>query len=1041
MRFAKWGLHNPVPINLMMILIICMGITSALWLKKEAFPKILLDIVLIQVDMEEKSTPDQVDRNVVQVIQSAIEDIDGIKEINAISTHNYAQIKIEVQRGYTTQDIKSDVEDEISRIHNLPKQARKPQISIMEHPQRAIQLAIVGENCTDIQLRQTATEVKRLLKSQRIASNVELYAPRPLEISLNFPLETLQAKGLSIAQLAQHIQKYSFELDGGEIKQDSGYLTLKADSRKTSLEKLRKIPIHFSNGEFLYLEDLTTQDAFIDAFSEREITVNYNGQKAAVITVSKAESEDVIALCERVRNFASNIDLGEEFEIIPFSDISSFVKGRLNLVLKNALIGLALVITILSFFLDWPVAFWTATGIGFSLVGAFTLIQWSGGSINMISLFAFLMTTGVIVDDAIVMSESFFHHKQRKLKGKDAALAALNEVYRPVIAMMSTTIVAFIPLLFIAGVMGKFISILPVVVISALVLSLVEALFILPVHLAHHGDEKHSTLMRCVQFFLKPIIFLSSLVKGKANKIIDHIQENIIPRYVSLCFTNRYSVLLIFISLLILLFSLIPAGVVKTAFFPKVDADFHLAQIEFERGTPSFECEKIMNKVIQTLNKTGQHYQKKDGMNPIKEYFLTIGSPQSQNSELFLHLIGADQGRVVSGQEFIDKWRANIPFFPQIRSFELISAGAGPRASPVQVLLSSNDSKQIDDAVQASKQFLRTLKGVVDINSSNSPGQLAVKTKLKNSLLSHPISEKELMEKISHAYQGIKVDTFYRDSEEVDIYVRAKKEERTKLHQLANLSLNNQMTVGQVADIFLERDEQQIERIDGKRSVAVSANLDYSENVNAQEIRLAFEEEFLKKDLKQQFPKVRWSYSGEARSGQETLDSLSKGYIPALFTIYFILATLFRSYLQPLIIMIAIPFSFVGAIFGHMIMNIPINLMSGFGIVALTGIAVNDSLVLVDCINANLEKGYAFKDSLITATQRRFRPILLTSLTTIFGLAPVLLETSFQAQFLIPMVTSIVFGIAFATLLILILIPVTFAILKDIRKNTQPKRT
>lgn len=1032
MRILKWGVKNPVTINLIMTIILILGVGATFKIKREMFPHFSLDIIKITVVIEDGSTPDQIDRNVVQPLLAAIKNVDGIKEIRSSAKENFASLHVEISKGFDPHSVKQEIKDEIDGIENFPEKALDPKIIFIEHFEEAIRLAIFGKNVNDIDLRHTAEFVKRDLQNKGIVSQAEIFAPRPFEISIYLPTLMLQSKNLSIQEVAEQIKANSFESQTGEIRTETHNITLKSEARKTDAKSLGAIPIKFPNGEFILLKDLTGPEGIQDSFSENAIIQEYNGNRAVLVTIKKTMNDDIIDLCDKVRKYAQEATLPDGIEMQAIHDLSFFVKDRLNLIIKNGLIGLILVLFVLSLFLEWQTAFWTAMGISFSLIGALGFLYMGGGSINMISLFAFLMTMGIIVDDAIVIGEGYFHQKEKKTS-KNPAILTLKEVACPVVAMMGTTIVAFIPLLFISGTMGKFIFILPVVVIIALALSLFEALFILPAHLSHHCGEKTTSFMLVVSYIMRPFLFISKRLQPSVNKFLHRFNENILHPAVRLSVCHRYSTAIIFLGILIFLFGLIPAKIVKTSIFPDADADYHVAELTFDIGAPIEETEKAMRSVINALLKTGRQQEKDNGINPIHEYFFQVGVKGSHHALIVLELLSQDQGRKISGQDFLDIWRNNVPPLDNIASLEFSSAKAGPRGKPIEIIFSSEDEESLERAEKDALKYLSSIEGVVDINSSDLPGAETLRFKLKEEFNNLPLSEINLANAIAQIYQGIKIDTFYRKENEVKIYVRARPEERKKLAQIKRLKLSNNLTLEQATDSTLTRNAGEIKRVNSHRAIIVHANVNAGSHINAAEIRKQIEKEFLS-PIVQKYANLNWSYSGEAKDGMEAFHSMLMGYIPALLTIYLILASLFRSYTQPIIIMLAIPFSFAGAIMGHFLMGLPISLLSLFGIVGLSGIAVNDSLVLIDCINVSLKKEKTLMEALLYASSRRLRPILLTSLTTIAGMAPILLETSFQAQILIPMVASIVFGLIATTFMIPILIPVGYVILEDILK-------
>ena len=1032
MGLARFCLKHPVPVNLLMLLVFVLGLSSLFFLKREMFPNFSADIVEVVVVMDEGGTPDQVDRNINQIIQPRVQQVDGVKRVLSYATGSSGRVIVELYSGIDVDKVKLDIEDEINAIDDFPETALEPRVRAITIFDQAIQLAIYGDGATDLQLRKTLDFVKADLRSRGIVSKFELFAPRPLEIAIQLPLDTLRAKGISMQEVAEQIRQHSLEISAGEVRESSGNIIIKGQARKLSVDDLKRVPIRFPNGEAILLWQLAGPEGISDGFVEDDVQVTYNGNPAAVLSIEKADEEDIITLCRDVREYAETVQLPYGLKMVTFQDLSRFVKERLQLITKNGFYGFILVFVVLTLFLDWRVAFWATAGVVFCLIGTLAVLLYLDHSLNMLTLFAFLLATGMIVDDAIVVAESYF---DKRAKGEDsfrAAKLALNEVSLPILAMMGTSIVAFVPLFFISGIMGKFMGVLPVVVVSALALSLFESLYILPSHLCHHCGDKNTRFMQGVGFILKPFLKVTRPVREFLSRFVEQQADQVLIPLVKTCIHFRYAVLVIFVSLLVFVIGLVPVGLVKTSLFPRVDADFHRVDVAFEEGTAIAKTRQSVDILIESLVKVAKEEEERSGVNPVADYFVEIGEKGAHKASVSVQLVSFSKGRAMSGQQFLDSWRALVPPFPNAVSLEYQSASAGPKARPIEVLLSSTDEAALIEVEQLALEYFAKVPGVVDLGSSYQFGPWTVSVKLKEEARELPISESELISNIAAIYRGVKVDTFYRDENEVNIYVRAQRDDRDQLQNLKQVLLPNGLRVGQVADIQLTREPAEILRVDGQQTIEIYSNLDFSSGVNAAEVRQALVESFLD-PLADKYPEVRWSFSGESKDGMEAIDSMLQAYLPAMLAIYMILATIFSSYSWPLVIMVSIPFSIVGAILGHGITGYSINIMSGFGIVGLTGIAVNDSLVLLDCIHGCMPWAKSFEEALVTGCRRRFRPIMLTSLTTMAGMAPILLETSYQAQFLKPMVVSIVFGIALVTPLILLVVPSMAAILMDVK--------
>ena len=1025
MKLSNWAIKNPVPINLITVILLLLGIASTFYLKREMFPPFEMDIIEVSVEMETSSTPEQVDKNINQILQSHIQPIDGVKEIKSTANSRVARLIIELYKGYNKNEVKTEIEDEIDTIRTLPTNALEPNVRVLKSFEEVISIAVMGKDKTNLELRKFAEKIKAEMREKNIVSQVKILSPRPLEISVMLPIENLLAKKLSLEKIANQIKNYSIETSGGVLQAPFANISIKSEARKTTKETLEQTPFHFPNGELQFLKQLTydpTSNNIINGFSEEKSIVQFLDKDTTILVVERSQEEDIIYLTQKVKDYIKQIKIPQGFEIQYFNDTSEYVQGRLQLILKNGAQGLCLVLLVLALFLEWKTAFWVALGILFSLIGSLPIMLLLDQSINMLSLFAFLIAIGIIVDDAIVIGEEFFSLKSEGLSPKEAAKQTVKNMQAPVLAMMFTTIVAFTPLLFVSGMMGKFLKVIPSTVIIALVLSLLESLFILPSHLAHHSTDKHSFLMKALSKLLWPIIFISNRYQQTTVKYLNLFSKLYIEKLVRFCIKNYCSVPLFCLALCIFICGWIPAGIVKTSLFPELDSENLDASIEFKQGTPFSEVKKGCETVLASLKQTGLEYKKINGQNPIANHYFTIARTNPYVGTISTRLYSVDEGREVPSKNFLEAWRTNTPYIKNLRNSSFGSTRGGPQAKPIEIELSSSSDLELKKAESSLLNYLNTVAGVVSTTSDNPPGPLTLEAHLKPEYLNVAISELEVISTISNAYRGIKIDTFYRDENEVKIWVKAALKDRESLHQLKNLRLKNGMTIGQIAKLSLKREPSTIKRVNGALTTTISADINKSLNVNAVEVRSKIQNDFLDSLLKK-FPEISWRHSGESKEGSDSIRSLFYTYIPALLIIYLILSTIYGSYIQPIVIMLIIPFAFIGAVIGHFIMGLPLNLMSFFGIVALTGVAVNDALVLVSSINKEKQKTENIEEALVLASKRRFRPILLTSITTVAGLISILFETSLQAQFLIPLVTSLVFGIIFTTIMTFIVIP------------------
>ncbi len=1030
---VRWALKNPVTINLVMMIVMVLGFMSAGNLRREAFPETPRSQISVYISLLKSSSPDQVDRNIVQVIYPAIRGVRGIKEITSFASANYANFTIEVEEGSDIETIRREVNEDIEGIYNLPEDAERPSVKIIKSYEHPIWITVAGATASSAELTLAAEAFKtQLLNNGIISKGFIVPYPYP-ELTIYVPKDILIAKGLSLSSLAQQIKSYDLEIGLGRIKGKDGKWLIKGSSRKKSLNDLGTIPIHFPNGETLPLVEVVGYDNLHEgSVKDEEPIFLANGKTAVIIGIERGEKEDTITLCNEVREAIKTFKMPAGIHLDTLGDFSTYIQDRLDLVIKNGVMGLILVLIILSLFLEWRIAFWAASGIAFSLIGSFAIMDLCGSTINMISLFAFLITLGIIVDDAIVIGEAFHYRFKKEGNAKDAIVHAVADIKWPVIAMMTTTAITFVPLFFLSGQIGRMMAVMPVVVIAALGLSLFESIVILPVHLAHHCADKKTFFMRALYFCFYPLIRGSMILQPKVNHLLDTFSECILKPILAFCIHHRYSVIIFCIAIASILGALIPGGIVKRALFPDPAQDWENVFLELKERSTIPELHDATKLVLKALEEANEHFEKIDGVKPIKSYFADIGDRYSYKSHVFVNFIRETEGRDVSAQKFSDYWRTQIPEIKDLVALKFQSEGSNTHSKPVEVTLTSSSDALLEKGEALIKKAIARIKGAVDIETSTRSQSTEIEVSLKDAYKHLSFSESDLAYFINSTYQGSKVDTFFQNERAVEVYVRSPREERQDLYRLGELQTPSGLYVGQIANLTERQAASEIIRNNGRRSITIGANVNSLSNVTAAEIRDELESGALQ-TLSTRLPGLDWEFTGEAKEGAKAINSILMTYIPALLAIYLILATVFRSYLQPLLIMTAIPFGFAGAIFGHWVMDIPFNLLSALGMAALTGIAVNDSLVLIDCINKTLkDETFSFTEALICATRRRLRPILLTTLTTLIGMAPVLFESSYQAQYLIPMITSLVFGLGLSTILIIFLVPAGFAVIADL---------
>ena len=778
----------------------------------------------------------------------------------------------------------------------------------------------------------------------------------------------------------------------------------------------------------------------IDGFEDTDIIARFNGKPAALVQVNRTSQEDVIAISDTVQAYvAANRDrMPAGIELATWFDLSTMVRDRIDLLLRNGLQGIILVFVALALFLNLRLAFWVSVGIPVAFMGAFMVLDHNGETINMISLFAFIMTLGILVDDAIIIGENIFTHYGQGKSSIQAVVDGAGEVGGPVVMAVTTTVVAFTPLMFITGIMGKFISVMPRAVIAILIVSLGEALVLLPAHLegallrSRRAGEKigrsiHERLRGRIEYYLQ--------------YTIDHIYTPIL-KYVA---ENRYFTFSIGLGVLIVSLGILRGGYVPFIFMPKGDSDWVIAEVNFPLGTPVETTARTIAFMEQQAFKLKGAFpdQLEAGKALITNtYSLTGYIPRrdwkpavigGHCGEVWIEMISSAERPKLSVNAVIKQWREFVGDIPGVDQLSFFTIEGGPAGNPIEIQLIGDDFDQLEQAAAELKRELGKYPGTYDIADDFKPGKPERRIRIRDGAQSIGVTMGAIARQLRQGFYGEEALRIQRGKDDVKVQVRYAEKDRRSLAAIEQARVRTpdgrQIPITEVAELVPSRAYSLIRRVDRKRVITVSSDID--EDVgNTSKIVADLNATFLPELLKR-YPGLRYDLEGQEKRTQESLESLKKGFTLALMGIFLLLATQFRSYIQPVIIMMAIPFGLIGAIGGHLVMGLAFTIISIFGIVALSGIVVNDSLILIDFINRAHRDGMAVGEAVIQSGRSRFRPVLLTSLTTIAGLIPLLLERSFQAQFLIPMAVSISFGLLAATLLTLLYVPALYLIVDD----------
>jgi len=1026
----SWMAQNTVAANLLMYIFIIGGLIVASRVKKEIFPEFELEIVQVSVEYPGAS-PEEVEEGIILSIEDEVRSLDGVKKVTSTSVEGRGVVNIELLSGVDSGGVLQDVKNAVDKIRSLPEEAERPLISLLEPRRQVISLVLYGEIDRKI-LRSLGERVRDDLIQQEDITLVELQAVPPLEISIEVPQRSLRAYNLKLEDIAQIVRATALDLPGGGVKTAGGEVLLRTQERRDFPSEFETIPI-VSNPQGLKvtLSDLAKVK---ETFEETDEEAYFNGKPAVRVDVFRVGDQDPLDIAAKVHRFVDNLaqTLPDSVQIATWNDRSAIYRDRIDLLLKNAGLGLALVLLFLGLFLEPTLAFWVTVGIPVSIIGSFLFIPWTGASINMISLFAFIITLGIIVDDAVLVGENVYYKREQGMPYSQAAIEGAREIAGPVCFAVFTNIAAFLPLFMVPGPTGKLFLQIPAIVVSVFIVSLIESLFVLPAHLSHKHSQKHR-LWRLLNIPNK-------LFEGWLSRFI----ETVFTPQLKVAMRWRYLTLTSAICVLLLTISLFFGGHIKFSYLPRVDSDIVSVQVVMPFGIPINTARKVQ---LGLVNAAERVLANGEGKRISQGIFTQIGSaisgmgPASQQAEVTgTHLIGAqlflvpsDQ-REISGVEFAKRWREEVGEVVGAESTNfsgVIQTAGGP---PIEIQLRHPSTEILENAARELAKKITIYKGVSDIDDGVSLGKPQLSFRLKPEARGLQITSRDLAQQVRSGFYGAEAFRQQRGRNEMKIMVRLPEEERQQLETIEELVIRTpqggEIPISEAADVVYERAYTSIEHADGSRVQTVTAEVD-EDVANANQILEEIKEKTLPA-LQQEYPGLTYRFEGEQREQRESLEALSVGFAFALFVIYALLAIPFHSYLQPIIVMLSIPFGVIGAVLGHLLLGYELSIVSMFGMIALAGVVVNDSLVLVVTVNRNLAgEGMSVMDAVIDAGKRRFRPIMLTSLTTFFGLSPMIFETSMQARFLIPMAISLGFGILFSTAIIMLITTSFYLILSD----------
>lgn len=1026
----SWMAQHPVAANLLMGVFLLGGLIAALRVTQEVFPEFTVDRISISVPYPGAS-PEEVEQGIVLSIEDEVRGLDGVKEVTSNAFEGSAAISVELITGADRGKALQDVKNAIDSIQSFPEEAERPIVSLVEEKKRVVSLIIFGD-VDESTLRDLAEKVRDDLLQLSGITLVELGTARPLEISIEVPQSELRAYNLTLPQIATEVGNAAIELPAGGVKASGGEVLLRTQERRDYGREFLNIPLKSNpDGSTVTVGDVAV---IRDTFEENDEESGFNGHPAMRIDVYRVGTETPQSVSGEVRSYVL-----EEEAALPagigmqvWDDRSEIYQDRMNLLLRNAAIGLVLVIVMLALFLDPKLAFWVALGIPISIMGSFLLIPLTGATINMISLFAFIVTLGIVVDDAVVVGENIYDKREQGLPFMEAAIEGARQMSGPVFFAVATNIVAFLPMFLVPGASGNLFRQIPSITVTVFILSLFESLFVLPAHLAH-GSAKENAFWRVMSWPRRHF--------GEWLKYLIHHQFGPVL-HKALDF--RYATVAAAIALLILALGLVAGGHIPFTFIPRIDSEVVTAQARLPFGAPMGDARAVREQLITGARKA---LEENGGAQITKGFYTQIGKPLTgfgpggaSAGATGSHIVGVQiflvppDEREITGVGFAKAWREAAGRITGLENLTFTGDTSVGDGKPIDIELSHRSREKIEAAAEDLAHILEGFAGATDIDSGVSLGKPQMSFQIKPEARSLGINATDLARQVRAAFYGAEALRQQRGRNEVKVMVRLPESERRTYNTVEELLLRTstgaEVPLAEAVNIDEGRAYTEINRRGGRRVIAVTADVDQKQT-NA---GLIVEELVAAKlpELLSRYPGLSYSFEGEQAEQAESLEAIGVGFIMALFIIYALLAVEFRSYAQPGIVMLAIPFGIIGAIGGHLLLGYSLSIISMFGIVALAGVVVNDSLVLVVTANEMRETEGCVHQAVFLAAKRRFRPILLTSVTTFFGLAPMIFETSMQARFLVPMAISLGFGILFATGIILLLVPAVYLILEDI---------
>ncbi len=1010
-RVINWFVDNPIAANLLMLIILVGGVTSLPGIDNEMFPNIPRDVVEVVVPYP-GAGPAEVEQQICIRVEEEISDLDGIEEIRSFARQNVGVIEVEVDRNYSTQQLLNNVKSRVDAINTFPEDAERAQVKEVLARVRVLRVAVFGD-IREAELKAVTEEIRDEVALLPGINLAEVTGTRLDEVSIEVSEENLRRYQLRFEDVVNAIRRSSINLPAGEVQEEAGDITLQTRGQAYVRQDFEEIIVLRNvDGTLVQLRDIATVR---DGFVEQDLQSRFNGKPASFIDVYSTRDPDLIGNSISIREYLDKkaAQLPAGIELVVWRDASVYLQGRIDLLAKNALGGLVLVFVLLMLFLRPVLAFWVAVGIGVSYLGTFWVMPYFGVTINIVSLFAFLMILGIIVDDAIVVGESIYAHSERGISGVKSAALGAGAVSKPVTFAVLTTMIVFLPLILMPGDMARFFAVMGVVAILALAFSLIESFLILPAHLRHMKPEREPKR--------QPLLWIHRL-RVQFSSRLDSFNNNSYKPFLVKTLDHRRETIAWFVFVLLVVFSLLIGGWLRTSFFPVVQGEFVMVNVELPEGTGFGQTVAVMEHIEDAIDQLEQlpELQDSDGASIIK----ALQSRGEENTVLISIELLSNEKRDISSRFVGEKLKELIGPLPEAEDFEVVYSLV-QRGKDISLALKGRDAAEMKAASARIQDVLSSFAGVYNVKDSWQGVRQEAEISLQPDANTVGIGLSDVARQLRQAFYGAEAQRIPRLKEDVKVMVRYPKEQRATMQTLEDLRIRTEdgreLPFDSVATVNYVPGYAEIKRRDRQRMMEITAEIKPGTSSANEVVSVLLRDHW--PDIRKDYGTMSLSVDGDQKEQQEFEVAFMQLLILILLAIYALLAIEFHSYWQPLIILSTVPFGIAGAILGHVLMGRDVSMPSMLGAMAAVGVVVNDNLVLIDRVNYLRKEGWEGRKAMLQAATDRFRPIVLTSLTTFFGLTPILLERSTQAQFLIPMVISLSFGVLFATLITLVLVP------------------